>query len=121
MQIRAIAIKSSYTDSQTLSATYTIEGGPTGNGSPWQMVVSTRDPKEVCELPTQEAVTYYTDPSVKTLKGNSILYIDSNLTQRAEDGFYLDINDQGDRQVWEINRRNAEPGLIKPTEFNCRG
>lgn len=120
MQIRAIAIKSGYTDSQTLSATYTIESGPTGNGIPWQMVVSTRDPREVCELATEEAVTYYTDPSVKILVGNSILYIDSNLTQRAEDGFYLDINDTGDRQVWEINRTRTEPGLIKPTEYNCR-
>jgi len=120
MQIRAIAIKTGYTNSQTISATYTIDSGPTENGWPWQLVVSMADPREVCELNPGEAVTYYTDPSVKTLVNNTFLYTDSSLTQIANDGFYLDINDTGNRQVWMI-RSSDTPGLMKLTEFNCQG
>jgi hypothetical protein len=120
MQIRAIAIKNGYTDSQEITATYTIDE-PSGNGWPWQMVVSTRDPREVCELTPGEAVTYYTHPSVKVLVNNTFLYTDSNLTQVANDGFYLDINDTGSRQVWMIIRTESAPGLMKLTEFNCQG
>lgn len=118
MQIRAIAVKTGYTNSQIVSATYTVD--ESGNGWPWQMVVSTRDPREVCELNPGEAVTYYTDPSVKTLVNNTFLYTDSNLTQVANDGFYLDINDNG-RRVWMINREASAPGLMKITEYNCLG
>lgn len=121
MQIRAIAIKTGYTNSQTISATYTIDSGPTENGWPWQLVVSTRDPREVCELNPGEAVTYYTDPSVKVLVNNTFLYTDSSLTQLANDGFYLDINDTDSRRVWMINRTETMPGLMKQTEFNCQG
>lgn len=116
MQIKAIAIKSGYPNSQVISATYTINsGGGGGGGGPvwyeWQMLYGNQV-EQPCMLNPMEYVTYYT--AANALANTVVLYTDSELTITANPGFYLDINSI-DKQIYRIESK----GELKITEFRC--
>lgn len=115
MQIRAIAIKSGYTNSQSVSATYTVGSGV--NSTPWQMLVSDNhmDYRMNCELTEGDVVVYYT--SEIALANNVLLYTDDQLINLAPSGYYRDVNDRASMQIYTIEGDN---GRLKTTVYTCK-
>jgi hypothetical protein len=117
MQIRAIAIKNGYTDSQEITATYTVGSGV--ESTPWQMYVSDAemDYRMNCELREEQIVVYYTDTNTVTLKPSTILYSDEQLTLKARGGLYRDVNDRDRAVIWKIS--NDNDGQLIETNLSC--
>jgi hypothetical protein len=115
MQIRAIAIKNGYTDSQEITATYTVGSGV--ESQPWQMYVSEGDSdyRMNCELREEQIVVYYSEPG--KLKSGFILYSDEQLTLPAAGGWYRDVNDRDQAVIWKISNNND--GKLIETNLSC--
>lgn len=103
--IRVIASKPGYTNSQVVSATYTVTGRGGRRAYEWT-VVSTPVMDEICKLGARSAFVVYTD--VTQLQEGITLYIDSGLTTSANiDQFYLDISDPGN-PIWFYDRNGIQ-------------
>ena len=110
--IRVIASKPGYTNSQVVSATYTVTGGGGGPTAYEWTVVSTPVIDEICRLDPRSAFVVYTD--VTPLQEGITLYIDSGLTTSANiDQFYLDISNPGN-PIWFYDRNG-----IQDTQQTC--
>ena len=118
MQIRAIAVKTGYTNSQIVSATYTVESGV--NSTPWQMYVSDAemDYRMNCDLREEQIIVYYTDTDTVQLKPDVVLYSDDQLTLPATFGYYRDVNDRLNSVIWKIASNND--GKLITTNLSCR-
>ena len=105
--IRVIASKAGYTNSQVVSATYTVTGDGGGPTAYEWTVVSTPVIDEICGLdPRGSAFVVYTD--VTPLQEGITLYIDSGLTTSANiDQFYLDISDPRN-PIWFYDRNGTQ-------------
>lgn len=104
--IRVIASKPGYTDSQVVSATYTVTGGGGGPTAYEWTVVSTPVIDEICRLDPKSAFVVYTD--VTPLQEGITLYIDSGLTTSANiEQFYLDISEPGN-PIWFYDRNGTQ-------------
>ena len=103
--IRVIASKPGYTNSQVVSATYTVTGGGGGPTAYEWTVVSTPVIDEICSL-RASAFVVYTD--VTPLQEGITLYIDSGLTTSANiEQFYLDISEPGN-PIWFYDRNGTQ-------------
>lgn len=113
--IRVIATKPGYTDSQVVSATYTVTSTPP-TSTEWTMV-STPNIEEICALrgDVKSASKFYTD--ISRLADGISLFIDAELSVTAQtNAFYLDINDP-DLFIWFYDR---ETNALINTGQQCR-
>ena len=100
--IKALVVKSGYTNSQIATATYTVAGGGGGGVSYSWTMKATPNLEDICLLNEKSASTYYTD--VATLQEGISLYIDSGLTTlAATNTFYLNITDE-QSIIWFFDR-----------------